>query len=95
MAYDLAEQFDAFQDNPWPLGSKFVLTIRPMDSWIGSVVKHFGANSTPMRRLIYGAGSPLGHESIYIERHKRHIDEVRDYFPDQTPRSAESTDYGR
>jgi hypothetical protein len=93
MTLALAEQFDGFQDNPWPLvyremdrqfpGSKFVLTLRPMESWVGSVVRHFGTKTTPMRRLMYGAGSPLGNEAIYIERHKRHIDEVRDYFRDR------------
>src|SRR5438477_12681989 len=46
MAFDLAERFDAFQDNPWPIiykeldkrypGSKFVLSVRGSDSWIKS-----------------------------------------------------------
>ena len=41
MAFELANKFDAFQDNPWPIlykeldrkfpGSKFILTLRPSD----------------------------------------------------------------
>src|SRR5688500_18482102 len=70
MAFRLAERFDAFQDNPWPLlyrelderypKSKFVLTVRPTDAWITSIVRFFGTESTPMREWIYGVGSPQG-----------------------------------
>ena len=90
LALRVAEQYDAFQDNPWPLvyremdarfpGSKFILTVRPMAEWIGSAVRYFGANVTPMRELIYGAGSPLGHEEHYCSVHQRHIDDVLRYF---------------
>ena len=58
-AFELANKFDAFQDNPWPMlykeldrkfpGSKFILTLRPSDEWIRSVVKNFGKEETPMR----------------------------------------------
>jgi hypothetical protein len=86
MAYRLVEQYDAFQDNPWPIiyqaldqhypNSKFILTMRPTDPWVDSVVRYFGANSTPMRQWIYGAGSPLGNEDIYIRRYEKHNDNV-------------------
>ena len=56
MAYDLVENYDAFQDNPWPIlykeldakfpGSKFVLTLRSPESWIKSQLKHFGSSET-------------------------------------------------
>src|SRR5690242_5987307 len=75
MALELAQRFDAFQDNPWPIlfremdqhfpGSKFILTSRPTDAWISSVVRHFGSAVTPMREMIYGVGAPAGHEQIY------------------------------
>jgi len=84
------EEYDAFQDNPWPIiyqeldqhypNSKFILTIRPTDRWIDSVVRHFGANSTPMREWIYGVGSPLGNEDAYIRRYENHNQEVTEYF---------------
>jgi hypothetical protein len=93
LAFELAERFDAFQDNPWPLlyreldlrfpGSRFILTLRPAEAWIRSVVRHFGAESTPMRQWIYGAGSPLGNEEIYLERYARHNREVLEYFRDR------------
>lgn len=92
IALDLAERFDAFQDNPWPLlyremdarypGSRFILTTRPTEKWIRSLVHYFGDRSTPMREWIYGTGHgcPIGNEDVYIERYERHNREVRDYF---------------
>jgi len=90
LAYRLAEQFDAFQDNPWPVvykelderypGSRFILTLRPTEPWIRSVLGHFGRETTPMREWIYGAGCPEGHEEVYISRYEAHSREVLDYF---------------
>lgn len=89
-AFALIEEFDAFQDNPWPMlyreiaerypTSKFVLTKRPVEDWIVSVIKHFGTNVTPMRTWIYGVGSPVGNEAIYRDRYLRHNEEVEAYF---------------
>jgi hypothetical protein len=93
-ALDLAcarlEDYDAFQDNPWPLlyreldtrcpGSRFILTTRPSHRWIQSVCRHFGETSTPMREWIYGAGSPLGNEDVYLQRYEAHNAAVREYF---------------
>jgi len=86
----LVKRFDAFQDNPWPIvfreldrdypGSKFVLTVRPTDKWLASVLQHFGEKSTPMREWIYGIGSPKGHEDVYVARYERHNQEVQEYF---------------
>jgi len=93
MAYDLAEKFDAFQDNPWPIifkeldkrfpNSKFILTLRNPQSWIKSQVRHFGRRETPMRKWIYGVGCPEGNEDIYIKRFEKHNNEVMDYFRDR------------
>ena len=90
MAFKLVETYDAFQDNPWPIlykqldvrypGSKFILTLRPTQTWIKSVVNHFGTQTTPMREWIYGIGYPKGHEQIYIRRYETHNQEVLDYF---------------
>ena len=57
-----------------------MLTIRPTDEWIKSVIAHFGTNSTPMREWIYGVGYPKGNEGIFMERYKRHNREVLDHF---------------
>lgn len=93
MAYSLAEEFDAFQDNPWPIlykeldakfpGSKFILTLRSPESWIKSQVNHFGKEETPMRKWIYGVGCPEGNEDVYLSRFKRHYQEVIEYFVDR------------
>ena len=93
MAYRLVDQFDAFQDNPWPIiyrqldvkypGSRFILTLRDSDSWIRSQVRHFGRRETPMRKWIYGVGCPEGNEDIYIKRFDDHNKEVQEYFRDR------------
>jgi len=90
MAYDFAERFDAFQDNPWPIiykeldsqypGSKFILLLRDSESWIRSQVKCFGLNETPMRKWIYGVGCPKDNEDIYAQRFENHNREVLNYF---------------
>lgn len=94
MAYALVEQYDAFQDNPWPVlyrgldtrypGSKFILTVRPSATWIASQVAHFGTRETPMRTWIYGKGSPMGNEKLYVERFERHNREVLSHFKGRT-----------
>lgn len=93
MADALTQQFDAFQDNPWPLlyrrmdekfpGSKFILTRRDTDAWIKSQVRHFGRRETPMRRWIYGVGCPEGNEDTYVRRYETHNTEVLAYFKDR------------
>lgn len=90
LATELLPRFDAFQDNPWPLlyrdvdralpGSRFVLTVRSEERWLDSVIRHFGANSTPMREWIYGVGSPLGNEDVFLDRYRQHNREVVEYF---------------
>jgi hypothetical protein len=89
----LVARFDAFQDNPWPIlyreldewypRSKFILTLRPTNEWIASVVSHFGGAETPMREWIYGFGDPRGHEMRYVEIYERHNREVLRYFQDR------------
>jgi hypothetical protein len=89
----LLGQYDAFQDNPWPVlyrdldrrcpGSRFILTVRPPDEWLHSVLNHFGGDSTPMREWIYGVGAPRGSEEIFLRRYERHNREVLEYFRDR------------
>jgi hypothetical protein len=93
LAFNLLKEFDAFQDNPWAVlyreldqncpGSKFILTLRPTDQWLASVVRYFGHKNTPMRKWIYGVGHPAGNEAIYRERYERHNSEVLEYFKDR------------
>jgi hypothetical protein len=89
----LSHEYDAFQDNPWPLvyrqmdalhpGAKFILTLRDEDRWFESALKHFRGKNTPMRALIYGAPHPKGNETLYRERLRRHNREVMEYFKDR------------
>jgi len=91
--FKVLEEYDACQDNPWPIiykeldqrfpGSKFILTERDTDKWLRSVVNHFGGEETEMRTWIYGVGDPRDHEDVYTERYERHNREVREYFKDR------------
>ncbi len=92
-ALETASQFDAVQDNPWPLlykeldaefpGSKFILTVRDTDRWLASVVNHFGGKSTPMRSWIYGPGDPTGNQDVYRARYEGHNQDVESHFADR------------
>lgn len=93
---ELVPKYDAFQDNPWPVvyrylderypGSRFILTMRDSDDWVASVVRYFGRKTTPMRKMIYGAGSPVGYEALYQKRFEEHNKEVLAYFSDKPER---------
>jgi len=93
MTDKLVPKFDAFQDNPWPIiyreldakypDSKFILTVRDSETWIASLVRHFGRWQTPMRTWIYGVGFPEGNEDVYVERYETHNREVLEYFKDR------------
>ena len=91
----VAGEFDAFQDNPWPMlyrkmyatfpYSKFVLTLRSEQKWIASVVNSFGGKSTAMREWIYGKGKgdPKKNEALFLEKYKQHKLEVVEFFRDK------------
>ena len=89
-ALALVPEYDAFRDNPWPIlykeldeqlpDSKFILTVRPAERWIRSVLNHFGGRTSAMREWIYGEGDPTGHEQLYIERYQQHNEAVQRYF---------------
>lgn len=95
--WEIADRYQAFQDNPWPLlfrelderypGSYFILTWRDKERWIRSVVDHLGRNSNPMREWIYdGVGAPKGNEAHYLELYERHNQEVMSYFEEDPHR---------
>ena len=91
--FRVAESFDAFRDNPWFClfreldtrfpGSRFILTLRDELRWMDSVVNHFGRTDSDFRRWIYGVGSPIGNERVFLDRYCRHNREVRAYFEDR------------
>lgn len=89
-AKSYVSKFDAFQDNPWSIiykeldeafsKSKFILSIRDSNSWIKSQINYFGTAETEMRKWIYGFGSPVNHENIYIDRYENHNKSVLNHF---------------
>jgi len=91
----LSQEFDGFQDNPWPLvyremdlmwpDAKFILTFRDPSRWMASVSKHFTERDSPMRALIYGADKahPAGNEEHYLSVYQAHNENVRDYYVDR------------
>lgn len=97
MLFDLAtqklNQYDAFRDDYWPMlyqmvdqhipNSKFILTERPTDQWINSVVRHFGSTENQLREMFYGHASPIGYEAAYRARYEQHNQSVLAYFQDK------------
>tara|TARA_B100001109_G_C18864869_1_gene476515 strand:+ start:9900 stop:10283 length:384 start_codon:yes stop_codon:yes gene_type:complete len=78
--FQITDQYDVLQDNPWPLlykqldlrypDSKFILTYRDEQRWIDSIHNHFVADNTMTRKLIYAIEHPKGNESTYIEKYQ-------------------------
>lgn len=91
--FEVVDQYDAFEDNPWPLlyreldarypGSKFILTQRNEVDWLNSVVNHLGFGPDPMQKLVYGVGFPAGFEDVFLERYRRHNAAVQAHFADR------------
>lgn len=89
-ALNRIEGHDAAQDFPWAVlfraldahfpDATFILTTRDAEAWFNSMVRHFGMRSTPMRKWVYGAPYPRRHRSTYVQRMKRHEQEVKAYF---------------
>jgi hypothetical protein len=89
---DLIDDFQAFEDVPWPFlfkdlyeaypDSYFILTTRSPESWIKSCIAHFGTASDPVHEWIYGRGmgAPVGNEAAWISRFNRHNEEVIRFF---------------
>lgn len=90
---DMVQNFEAFEDNPWPLlyerldqefpNSRFILTIRDNERWLRSAVNQLGTVPRKTEKWIYGQSFPGGYEEIYMERYIRHNREVIEYFKDR------------
>ncbi|HSF91488.1 MAG TPA: sulfotransferase [Paracoccaceae bacterium] len=95
-ALDATNQYDAFQDWPWPLiykeifehfgsDAKFILTQRRTpEVWLNSLKNHStrtGLNNP--RKAIYGHAYPHAAEAEYIAFYNRHLAEVRSFFKAQ------------
>ena len=101
---EVADRFDAFEDNPWFLlyreldrrfpGSKFILTTREDSRWIASATRYYGRSRSNLRRWIYGVDTPAGHEALWLDRYRRHNAEVASYFAGR-PRDLLIADWER
>ncbi|MCF7805933.1 MAG: hypothetical protein K9N46_15720 [Candidatus Marinimicrobia bacterium] len=99
---ELLNQYDAFTDNPVPLlyqeldraypGSKFILTVRPLEDWLGSVEWLFTQGYSTYQRekfpeihqiheAIYGR--KMFDREVFAETWRRHREEVQNYFQDR------------
>ena len=88
-------QYDAVEDNPWPLvykeidahipGCKFILTLREPESWYQSVARHIGDLRDPMHEWIYGRGFglPKDHKANTLNVFNAHNNEVLAHFKDR------------
>ena len=84
------DEHDALQDSPCPFmfevidksfpGTKFVLTYRPVESWLSSYARYFQDENNPMRKWMYGVPSFLGHEDIYKDTYETQNRKIRSYF---------------
>ena len=93
IAFSVVPEYDAFQDNPWPVlfreldqrwpGSLFILTLREENSWIRSVLRHFGSTPHQMQRWVYGVDFPAGNEDVFLDRYRKHNEDVLEYFKDR------------
>lgn len=93
---DWMEDFDSFEDWPWPLmyreidqrfpGSRFILTLRDTpETWYRSLCK-MAVRMGPLNdfeRHIYGYAMPQGHRQEHIDYYETFNREVREYFRDR------------
>ncbi|MEM7118006.1 MAG: sulfotransferase family protein [Chloroflexota bacterium] len=86
------DQYDSFDDNPWPClypwldaiypDSKFILTMRKdSEAWYNSICKHAKRRGpTIERRLVYGYAMPQRHKESHITQYEAHNTAVQAYF---------------
>lgn len=87
------DQFNFFEDWPWPLiyaeldigfpGSKFILTVRKnSEIWFKSLVRHSFMThpDNHCRKLAYGYYYPLFYKNEHIKFYENHNENVRQYF---------------
>ncbi len=88
----LIDQYDSFEDWPWPLiykevdntfhGTKFILTRRKdANTWYKSLCKHANRTGpTDFRKYIFGHEMPHKHQEEHTRFYQDHLNSVRKYF---------------
>ncbi len=92
------DQYDCFEDWPWPViykylleqypQAKFVLTLRANERvWLNSLQKHTSRNtrknSEYLRQQFFGSPNPWDDEEVYLNFYRNHIVEVTELFKDK------------
>lgn len=98
-ALALTEQYDAFQDFPWPFllepvfarygdSARYVLTVRASgEAWLRSLKNH--ALQTQIEKIFrpgtaaYGSRYPFGFEAEYLRYYNAHNEHVRRFFEER------------
>lgn len=90
-----ADQYESFEDWPWPLvykamderyqDAKFILTRRTSpEKWFDSLSRHsLRTGPTEYRQIAYGHEMPIGHKNSHVKTYTSHNQSVRDYFSDR------------
>lgn len=86
--FAIMDKHDACQDDPWFLlyqelddrypNSKFILTVRDTESWLGSMRKHH--IESPMRRWIYDVDGASMTDKVFRPKYVSHNHKVISYF---------------
>ncbi|MGJ8583230.1 MAG: sulfotransferase family protein [Marinosulfonomonas sp.] len=84
------DEHDALQDSPCSFmfealdkafpDSKFILTYRPVESWLGSYAKFFPDENNSLRKWMYGVPRFSGHEDTYKAIYESQNNQIRSYF---------------
>ena len=96
--YNIADQFEFFEDWPWPLiykelyykypNSKFILTIRKNDEeWFDSLLRHSKKHPSTKQRLeVYGHYNPNESNKIeHLNIYNNHNKDVINFFNENNP----------
>ena len=90
-----AENFDSFEDWPWPLvyremdqkfpEARFILSLRrDPDTWFQSLCRHaVKTGPTEARKIVYGFEMPHEFRDEHLKFYERHNREVSEYFGDR------------
>jgi hypothetical protein len=100
--FTIMEEFDSFEDWPWPLmfreidqkypDAKFILTTRVNpDVWYRSLCK-MAVRMGPFNKFeqhIYGYAMPQGHREEHLAFYRQHNNDVRNYFANRQDKLLE------
>ena len=100
--FDWIEDYETFEDWPWPLmvpellerypDAKFILTRRTdARTWVESL-KRQAEKTNPdnnPRKVIYGHSYPHGHEAAHIAFYEKHLEKVRAFFANKPAQLSE------